>query len=64
MGILSWLGFHRDPDDPDRPRSLIRLRYEDPRLEETEKAAADDVAAVEEDDKYFGSDAPAKQDEL
>jgi hypothetical protein len=44
---------------------LIRLRYEDPKLEETEKAAAADVAAVEEDAKYFGRDAPGhQQDDL
>ena len=33
-------------------------------FEQVEKAAAQDVAAVEEDAKYFGSDSPASQDEL
>jgi hypothetical protein len=71
MGILSWFRSHRSagiPDEspgiPDEPHSLIRLRYEDPDLEETEEAAAADVAAVEEDAKYFGSDSRADRDEL
>ncbi len=64
MGILSWFRSRRSSDVPDQEPSLIRYRYEDPDLEATEKAAAADVAAVEEDDKYFGSDSPANQDEL
>lgn len=65
MGILSWLRSLRSPDIPDdESQSLIKYRYEDPDYEPVEEAAAADVAAVEEDDKYFGSDAPAKQDEL
>ena len=64
MGILSWFRSLRSPDVPDEPHSLLRYRYEDPDLEETQEAAAADVAAVEEDDKYFGSNSPADQDEL
>ena len=68
MGILSWFRSRRSPDAADAPdngaRSLIKLRYEDPAFEPVEEAAAADVARVEEDDKYFGSDSPAKQDEL
>ena len=67
MGILSWWRSRwssREPDAPGGEHSLIRMRYEDPDFEETERAAAADVAAVEEDDKYFGRDAPANQDEL
>lgn len=70
MGIRSWLRSLRsedvqDEDVPDgEPSSLIKYRYEDPDLEQVEKAAAQDVAAVEEDDKYFGRDSPASQDEL
>ena len=64
MGILSWFRSFRSPDLPDEPHSLIKLRYEDPDFEPTEEAAAADVAAVEEDAKYFGSDSPASQDEL
>jgi len=67
MGILSWFRSLRSSDVPDEPRSLLRYRYEDPasqETEETEEAAAADVAAVEEDAKYFGSDSRADQDEL
>ena len=53
-----------DAEDPDEQPSLIRLRYEDPALEETEQAAADDVARVQQDDKYFHADTPADHDEL
>jgi hypothetical protein len=70
MGIRSWLRSLRsddgqDEDVPDdEPSSLIKYRYEDPAFEQVEKAAAQDVAAVEEDDKYFSRDSPASQDEL
>jgi hypothetical protein len=70
MGIRSWLrslrsGDVQEEDVPDdEPSSLIKYRYEDPAYEQVEKAAAQDVAAVEEDDKYFSRDSPASQDEL
>jgi hypothetical protein len=71
MGIRSWFRSRRSPDVPDDPddpasggRSLIKLRYEDPALEPIEEAAAADVARVEEDAKYFGSNSRAEQDEL
>ena len=65
MGIRSWLRSLRSVDVPDdKPNSLIKYRYEDPALEQVENAAAQDVAAVEEDAKYFGPDSPASQDEL
>jgi hypothetical protein len=68
MGILSWFRSRRAPDDAGDPAgdqpSLLKYRYEDPSLEPIEEAAAADVARVEEDDKYFGSDSPAKGDEL
>ena len=65
MGIRSWLRSLRSEDPPDdEPISLIKYRYEDPDFESVEEAAAADVAAVEEDDKYFGKDSPASQDEL
>ena len=65
MGIRSWLRSLRSEDvQDDEPNSLIKYRYEDPAFEEVEKAAAQDVAAVEEDDKYFSRDSPASQDEL
>jgi len=64
MGILSWFRSLRATDVEDEPRSLIRSRPEDPDLEEIQEAAAADVAAVEQDDKYFGPNSPANQDEL
>lgn len=64
MGIRSWFRRRSSPDLPVEQHSLIKLRYEDPDFEATEEAAAADVAAVEQDDKYFGKDAPAKQDPL
>ena len=65
MGIRSWWRSLRSGDIPeDEPSSLIKYRYEDPAFEEVEQAAARDVAAVEEDDKYFAPDSPASQDEL
>ena len=70
MGIRSWLRSLRsddvqDEDVPDdEPSSLIKYRYEDPDFEEVENAAAQDVAAVEKDDKYISPDSPASQDEL
>ena len=65
MGIRSWFRSLRSGDVPEDGRSnLIKYRYEDPDFEPTERAAAEDVAAVEEDDKFFGSDSPASQDEL
>jgi hypothetical protein len=64
MGILSWFRSLRSTDIPDEPHSLIRSRPEDPDFEPVEEAAAADVAAVEQDDKYFGPNSPADQDEL
>jgi len=68
MGIRSWFRSLRSADtlddDDDGRNSLIKYRYEDPDFEATERAAAEDVAAVEEDDKFFGRDSPANQDEL
>ena len=69
MGILSWFrslrsSSLRSSDVPDEPHSLVRYRYDDPSLQETEEAAAADVAAVAEDAKYFGSNSPADQDGL
>jgi len=65
MGIRSWFRSFRSGDAPeDGQNNLIKYRYEDPDFEATERAAAEDVAAVEEDDRFFGSDSPASQDEL
>ncbi len=66
MGIRSWFRSLRSADagEEDGPASLIKYRYEDPALEPIEEAAAADVAAVEQDDKFFRRDSPARQDEL
>jgi hypothetical protein len=65
MGIRSWFRSLRSADAPDDARgSLIKYRYEDPDFEPVERAAAEDVAAVEQDDKFFDRDSPASQDEL
>jgi hypothetical protein len=46
------------PDTPDSPGhrgSLVdRYRKVNPRLEAIKRAAAEDVAKIEEDDKFFG----------
>jgi hypothetical protein len=66
MGILSWFRSLRSadvPDAEDEPDSLIKYHYEDP-SDPIQRAAAADVAAVEEDDKYFDRNSPANQDEL
>ena len=63
MGIRSWFR-SRSLGPDDGQKSLIKYRYADPGFESVEEAAAADVAAVEEDAKYFGSDSPASQDEL
>ena len=53
------------PFHPRRMVSLVRTRGpESARQREIEQDAADDVAAVRQDEKYFGRDAPANEDEL
>jgi hypothetical protein len=55
MGIFSWL--RRKPADKPKPKhSLIRYRYEDPKLEKIEQDAAADVAQVEGDAHFFHRD--------
>jgi len=64
MGIFSWFRSRWTTEEPDEPHSLILRNQEyDPELDEVRRAAAADVAAVEQDDKFFGRDAPANQDE-
>jgi hypothetical protein len=62
MGILSWLRSHRPSEivaeDRDEGPTLIRHQPDDPELEEIRRAAAADVARVEQDDKYFGGSSP------
>jgi hypothetical protein len=55
-----------EPFHPRRMVSLVRDRgTESPEQDEVKREAAADVAAVEQDDKYFSPDAPGDdQDEL
>jgi hypothetical protein len=65
MGIFSWFRSRwitEDAED-DEPSLVFRNEEDDPELYEIRRAAAEDVAAVERDDKFFGRDAPANQDE-
>ena len=56
MGIFSWLRPRKSPRQPKQPHSLLRTRYDDPKLEEVERAAAADVAEMEKDAKRSGRD--------
>jgi hypothetical protein len=60
MGIFSWLRTRksgRQPKQPKPPRSLIRARYDDPKLEEVQREAAADVAEMEKDARHPRDDA-------
>lgn len=56
MGIFSWLRPRKQAEEPEPKHSLIRYRYEDPKLEKIEEDAAADVAQVEEDAHFFHRD--------
>ncbi len=63
MGFFSrfrarWSASIEEDQDEDEAPSLLRYRYEDPSRADIERAAAADVEAVEQDDKYFGGQAP------
>lgn len=71
MGFFSWLRSryiplyrsHTPSTGIGRPRSLLaKPGRESRRIAEIKRAAAADVARLEEDDKYFSSDAPANED--
>jgi hypothetical protein len=54
-----------EPFRPHRMVSLVRRRgSESARQQEIKREVAADIAELEKDDKYFGPDAPADQDEL
>ena len=55
MGLLTWLRGRREG------KSLVRVRYDDPRQAEVERDAAADIAAVEQDDKYFDPHSPGQE---
>lgn len=70
MGIISWLRARslplyrsHTPSGPlGRPRSLLARPGRDSAYgEAVKKAAAEDVARIEEDDKYFDPDSPGNQ---
>jgi hypothetical protein len=66
MGFLSWL-VNTSNDGGWLRRWVIRTgRKPNPKLEEIKRAAAADVAAMEEEDrKYFRQDGPGKiEDDL
>ena len=54
MGWFSWLRSCGTVVDADEPPSLVHYNDEDSDLDEIKRAAAEDVARVEQDDKYFG----------
>jgi len=57
MGFFSWMSSCGTADE-DEPPGLVRTNYGEP--SETQRAAAEDVARVEQDDKYFGRTEPAE----
>jgi len=58
MGFFSWFSSCGTVGE-DEPPSLIRYNDGgDSDLDEIKRAAAEDVARVEQDDKYFGGDSP------
>ena len=79
MGLRSWLSAYwaawsqdspdepdslDEPDAPGRRGTLVdRYRKVNPKLERIKEAAARDVARIEEDDKFFGPNAPVDQDD-
>jgi hypothetical protein len=62
MGLLSWI---RGNWAGGKRGSLVEDQAPaSPRLDQIRAAAAEDVARVEQDDKYFDEDSPANEDEL
>jgi hypothetical protein len=55
MGFFSWFSSCGTVDD-DEPPSLIHTNFDDPELDEIQEAAEEDVARVQQDDKFFGGD--------
>jgi hypothetical protein len=72
MGIFSWLGSRRVPwyrshvpaGSPGRPRSLVaQPGRTSRRIEQIKRAAAADVARIQEDDKYFGAQSSGDEED-
>jgi len=57
MGFFSWFSSCGTVGD-DEPPSLVHTNYgdDDPELEEVQLRAEEDVARVQQDDKWFGGD--------
>lgn len=52
---MAWLRGRREG------KSLVKTRYDNPRMARVERDAAADIAAVEEDDKYFDPHSPGQE---
>jgi hypothetical protein len=59
MGIFSWLRPRKSAGQPKQkqPHSLVRARFDDPKLEEVQREAAADVAEMEQDARHPRRDA-------
>jgi hypothetical protein len=57
MGFFSWFTSCGTVGD-DEPPSLLHTNYEDPDLDEVQRQAEEDVARVQQDDKYFRGNSP------
>jgi hypothetical protein len=57
MGFFSWMSSCGTVGE-DEPPTLIRYNDEDSDYNEVRRAAAEDVARVEQDDKYFHRNEP------
>ena len=68
MGIFSWFASSRSPEEPGWLRRWLipASRPDDPKLDEIKRAAAADVAEMEEEDRrYFRRDGPGhREDDL
>lgn len=65
MGFFSWLSscgsnFENEIAEEQEPSTLVHRNFETSKLEEIQRAAAEDVARVQQDDKYFGRDSPGQ----
>jgi hypothetical protein len=59
MGFFSWFSSCGTVGEDDPP-TLVHTNYseDDPELAEIQRRAEEDVARVQQDDKYFGGDSP------
>ena len=63
MRIRSWFGFGRSRGSRRRgsKRSLLRNQRDDPKFQRLQRAAAEDVATIRQDDQYFDPNSPGNQ---